>query len=425
MKSFRILGPAKLSGTVQISGAKNSALKLMAASILSDDTITLKNIPNIKDVRTMAAVLRVIGMKTEFKKRSVLEITAGNKLGHEAPYELVSQMRASIIVLGPLLARLGKARVAMPGGCNIGSRKIDLHIRGLKYLGAKIKVDRGFIEAKAKKLIGTEIILDYPSVGATENILMAAVLAEGKTVIENAAREPEITDLANFLNKIGAKIKGLGTARLEIEGVKCLKGCEYPVLPDRIETGTLMIAAAITKGNLRIENTSGEYLELVVSKMRSMGVNIREGDNFIEVDGDCELNAVDIVTLPYPGFPTDLQAQILALLSLAKGTSILTENVFDNRFMAVDELNRMGADIRTEGHHAVVNGVKSFSGVPVTARDLRGGAALVLAGIAAKGVTEVYDIEHIDRGYEQFEEKLRSVGAQITRVGGEEEALAL
>lgn len=416
MAYFKITGPSKLKGTVHIGGAKNAALKLMAASLLCDDEITLENTPAIKDVQIMSLVLETLGMEAGFVSQNTLKLSPAKNPSFEAPYELVSQMRASIIVLGPLLAKLGRAKVALPGGCNIGSRKINLHIDGLEQLGAKITVDKGYIEARAKNLKGTEIILDFPSVGATENILMAAVLAEGRTIIENVAREPEVADLAHFLNKMGAKIEGIGSARLEIEGVKKLKACTYKVIPDRIEAGTFMIAASITSGDVHIKNINAEHLELVISKLRAMNVGVEEMSDGLRVSSDGNLTSVDVVTLPYPGFPTDLQAQMLALLSLARGTSILTENVFENRFMVVDELNRMGADIRTEGHHAVVRGVKKLQGVPVSARDLRGGAALVLAGIAAHGVTDIYDIEHIDRGYENLEDKFNKIGANIIRV---------
>jgi UDP-N-acetylglucosamine 1-carboxyvinyltransferase len=415
MEKFRIIGPTRLDGSVRIDGAKNAALKLMAASILTDDKITISNVPQISDVFTMAAVLKTLGKKVDFEN-GTMNIGASGKLSYEAPYELVSKMRASISVLGPLLAKLGKARVAMPGGCNIGSRKLDIHIKGLEAFGAHIESEKGYIVAKAPKLVGTEIILDFPSVGATENLLMAAVLAKGGSILENVAREPEISDLAKFLNLMGAKISGIGSSRLEIQGVDSLSGVDYRVVPDRIEAGTFMIAAAITGGDLKIHEAETQHLELVINKLREMGANIDEIKNGLRIHVDRRLKAVDIVTLPYPGFPTDLQAQILALLSLAEGTSILTENVFENRFMAVDELNRMGTDIRTEGHHAVVRGVKSISGVPVTARDLRGGAALVLAGLVAQGVTEVLDVSHIDRGYNRLEKKLNSLGAQISRI---------
>lgn len=415
MASYKITGPTKITGNVKIGGAKNAALKLMAASLLSDDDFIIENIPSIEDVSTMCAVLRTLGKNVDFTGANTLSITAKSASKYEAPYDLVSKMRASIIVLGPLLAKLGRAKVAMPGGCNIGSRKIDLHIQGLEKLGARITIDKGYIEARARKLEGTEIILDFPSVGATENILMAAVLADGKTIIENVAREPEITDLAYFLKKMGAKISGIGSPRLEIQGVKELKGCKYKVLPDRIEAGTFMIAASITGGELSIKNVVPEHLELVINKLKAMNIHIEDIPNGLKISSQGHLQAVDVVTLPYPGFPTDIQAQILSLLSLAKGTSILTENVFENRFLAVDELNRMGADIRTEGHHAVIRGVKRLQGVPVTARDLRGGAALVLAGLAAEGVTEIFDVGHIDRGYEDIERKLNSLGAKIER----------
>lgn len=415
MESFSITGHSHLKGQIKIQGAKNSALKLMAASILADSTTTIKNIPKIKDVFIMEKVLSTLGMTTNFIDNT-LEISPPSTFITEAPYDLVNQMRASIIVLGPLLAKCGKAHVALPGGCNIGYRKIDMHLRGLEVLGAKIHSEKGFINATAKRLTGNEVILDFPSVGATENLLMASVLAKGKTVIDNVAREPEIDDLANFLKLMGAKIDGIGTARLEIEGVTSLNGIEYTVMPDRIEAGTFLIAAALTNGEIKLIDANPHHLELVISKLKNMGVLIEETSNGIYVNGKNNLNSVDIVTLPYPGFPTDLQAQIMALLSLSKGTSILTENVFENRFLVVDELNRMGADIRTEGHHAVIKGVDKLYGVPVAARDLRGGAALVLAGLAATGTTIISDIQHIDRGYQDFDLKLNSIGAKIERI---------
>ncbi|MHB8840531.1 MAG: UDP-N-acetylglucosamine 1-carboxyvinyltransferase, partial [Candidatus Aquicultor sp.] len=340
----------------------------------------------------------------------------GYSLYAEAPYELVSQMRASIIVLGPLLARLGRARVAMPGGCNIGSRKIDMHIRGLELLGARFEVGQGFIEAISEKLVGSKIVLDYPSVGATENLLMAATLAEGVTTIENVAREPEIVDLANFLSSMGAHIEGAGTPTMRIEGADKLHGVEYRVVPDRIEAGTLLVAAAITNGDITVEDAIPEHLEMVISKLRNIGAEVIVSGAGVRVAGCKCINPTDIATLPHPGFPTDMQTQFMALLAMANGTSIITENIFENRFMFVHELNRMGSDVQTEGRHAIINGVSKLTGSPVKAPDLRGGAALVIAGLAAEGVTEISDIYHIDRGYHDFEHKLQELGAKIERV---------
>ncbi len=417
---FVIKGGNRLTGKVKIGGAKNSALKLMAASLLTEEPSTLTNVPLITDVRIMAAVLERLGAVVSYTDPDIIEIKFGNSLHAEAPYELVSQMRASIIVLGPLLARLGRARVAMPGGCNIGSRKIDMHIRGLEALGARIEVGQGFIEAVSEKLVGSKIALGYPSVGATENLLMAATLAKGVTVIDNVAREPEIVDLANFLNKMGAKIEGAGTPTMRIEGVGSLHGVEYSVMPDRIEAGTLLVAGAITGGDIVIEGAIPQHLDLAISKLKNTGAAVDISNKEIRIKGGSATKPIDIATLPYPGFPTDLQTQFMALLSIADGTSIITENIFENRFMFVNELNRMGSDVRTEGRHAIIKGIPKLLGTTVTAPDLRGGAALAVAGLAAEGVTEVLDIYHIDRGYQNFEHKLQALGADVERVGEKE-----
>lgn len=416
MYKYIIRGAKKLNGRVRASGAKNAVLKLMAASILARGKTVVRNAPKIKDVFIMAHVLERLGANVDLSQEGSVVIDTTDVLNGEAPYELVKQMRASIIVLGPLLARLQRAKVAMPGGCNIGSRKIDMHIQGLKKLGARFRVGHGYIQAQTDGLKGALLPLDFPSVGATENLLMAAVLAEGTTVIENAAREPEVVDLANFLQRMGAKIEGAGTTTIEIEGVSELNPVEYTVIPDRIEAGTFLVAGAITRGDVTVEGARPEHLELVLSKLEEAGIDVEQGDDFIRVSLGRRPRAVDIATLPYPGFPTDMQPQMVALLSLAKGTSIATENVFENRFIFMDELNRMGSDIRTDGHHAIVKGVRELTGAPVRVRDLRGGAALILAGLAAEGITEVGDIFHVDRGYEKFEEKLVSLGADITRV---------
>lgn len=420
---FVIRGGNSLKGKVKVGGAKNSALKLMAAALLTEGQTTLSNVPLIKDVTTMAAVLETLGASVSYKEPDHIEIRPGQTLHAEAPYELVSQMRASIIVLGPLLARLGRARVAMPGGCNIGSRKIDIHIRGLEALGARFEVGHGFIEASSGKLVGGEVKLDYPSVGATENLLMAATLAEGTTIIDNAAREPEIADLANFLVKMGAKIEGAGSSTLKIDGVEELSGVEYSVIPDRIEAGTFLVASAITTGDVIVEGAVPEHLEMVIRKLRSTGTIVEVHGSEIRVSASDIVYPADIATLPYPGFPTDLQTQFMALLALANGTSIITENVFENRFMFVEELNKMGSDIKTKERHAIINGVSQLRGTPVKAPDLRGGAALVIAGLAASGITEVTDIYHIDRGYHNFEHKLKALGADIERVGQESETV--
>ena len=413
---YVVEGGNRLTGRIKVGGAKNSALKLMAAALLTEETTILTNVPIINDVKTMAAVLERLGARVDYSEPGVVKIKPTYPLYPEAPYELVSQMRASIIVLGPLLARLGKARVAMPGGCNIGLRKIDMHIRGLEAFGARFEVGHGFIEAYSEKLVAAKIALDYPSVGATENLLMAATLAEGETLIDNAAREPEIVDLADFLNIMGARIKGAGSSTIVVEGVNKLHGGEYRVMPDRIEAGTFLVAAAITKGDVVLEDVSPEHLELAINKLRSIGAIVKVGNDEIRVIGRDVIRPADIATLPYPGFPTDLQTQFMTILAIAEGTSIITENIFENRFMFVAELNRMGSDIKTEGRHAIIRGVSGLSGAPVNAPDLRGGAALVVAGLVAEGVTEIADIYHIDRGYHNFEQKLRAVGASIERV---------
>lgn len=416
MEKFVIRSGSSLRGKVKVSGAKNAVLKLMAASLLTDGKTVLSNVPKIRDVEMMAEVLRTLGAEAKRDSSHQMVIKADQKISFEAPYELVSQMRASIIVLGPLLARLGKARVAMPGGCNIGTRKIDLHIRGLEMLGATIELGHGYIEAQADSLKGNTIVLDFPSVGATENLLMAATLAKGTTIIENVAREPEVVDLAEFLSQMGAKIEGAGSTTIEIEGVDRLKGVDYAAVPDRIEAGTFLVAGAVTAGKVTVQGARADYLSLLISKLKEAGVEVRERPGGVEVSSSGHFKPVDVATLPYPGFPTDMQAQMMVPLSLAKGTSVITENVFENRFMFIDELNRMGANIRLEGHHAVVKGVKKLTGAPVRTPDLRAGAALVLAGLVAEGVTEVYDIYHIDRGYENFEAKLAHLGADIKRV---------
>lgn len=415
MAKFVINGGIPLVGTVRVSGAKNSALKLMAASLLSSDKTVLHNVPLIKDVFTMGDVLREIGARVTISPDRV-EIDPGGELSHTAPYELVRRMRASILVMGPLLARLGRARVAMPGGCNIGPRHINFHLAGLEKLGAKINADHGFINVAAQRLTGDVINLEYPSMGATENLMMAASTARGRTVIESAAREPEIIDLAKYLTSMGAIITGAGTDTIVIEGVDSLGGATHTVIPDRVEAGTFMVAAAVTNGDIEVEGANPRHLEIFISKLRAVGVNIKEYDDHVRVKGDGEYASADIATLPYPGFPTDLQAPVMVLLSLAQGHSIVTENVFENRFGFVDELNRLGANIRTSGHHAVIHGFSRLEGTIVEATDLRAGAALVLAAMAASGVTEVHRIGHIDRGYENFELKLKALGADIVRV---------
>ena len=415
---FLIRGGRRLAGHVTISGAKNSALKLMAASLLASGTSVLHNVPDIEDVHTMREVLEYLGARVESRGAGTLAIDTSSVESQVAPYELVQRMRASIQIMGPLVARFGHAKVAMPGGCNLGPRKLDFHLRGLEQLGGAVTQDHGFLEVTAGRLKGSTIFLDYPSVGATENLVMAAVCAEGTTVVENAAREPEIVDLGKFLVSMGADIEGAGTPCLIVRGVDELHPAEHTVVADRIEAGTFLIAAAVTGGDVEVEGISPHFLDIFLAKLRSVGVQLQENTRKIRAWGDpAYYVAADISTLPYPGFATDLQAQMMVLLSLAQGASIVTENVFENRFGFVDELVRLGADIKVAGHHAVVNGGRMLTGTTVIAPDLRAGAALVLAGLVAEGSTEVRDIGHIDRGYERFETKLRHLGADIERLG--------
>ncbi|WP_026478238.1 UDP-N-acetylglucosamine 1-carboxyvinyltransferase [Alkaliphilus transvaalensis] len=411
-----------LNGTVRVSGAKNSVLPILAASLLSTDKCTLEEVPDLRDVRVICEVLSSLGADVKRLGNDMVEVNAADLNNFEAPYELVRKMRASFLVMGPLLARMGEARISMPGGCAIGTRPIDLHLKGFKAMGAEITFGHGFVEAKAEKLKGTKIYLDFPSVGATENIMMAAVLAEGQTIIENAAEEPEITDLANFLNKMGAKIMGAGTDTIKISGVPSLGGAVHTVIPDRIEAGTYMVAAAITGGNVLVDNVVSDHLKPVIAKLKESFVEVIEEGNGIRVIAKNRPKAVDIKTLPYPGFPTDMQAQFMALMSVSEGTSIFIETVFENRFMHVRELERMGANIKIEGRSAIIEGRRSLLGGPVKATDLRAGAALILAGLVSEGKTEISNIKHIDRGYVRIEDKLRNLGAKIYREEGHEEA---
>ncbi|MFH1151019.1 MAG: UDP-N-acetylglucosamine 1-carboxyvinyltransferase [Actinomycetota bacterium] len=412
---YVIEGGSRLRGAVRAGGAKNSCLKLMAAAIMSGDRCRVRNVPDIADVRIMCEVLSRIGLGVEFEG-GVLDMMPASEPRLETPYHLVQKMRAAVDVLGAMLARYGHARVAMPGGDNIGSRQIDMHLKGLTQMGARLGISHGYIEGVAERLQGTHVYLDFASVGATENLLIAACLAEGRTVIENVAKEPEIVDLAAFLSGMGARIEGAGTSTLVVEGVDTLSGVEHTVIGDRIEAGTFLLAGAVTRGEVTVTGIDAGHLEIVLDKMREAGCTVDVSGDSVATAVRGELHGVEISTLPYPGFPTDLQPQMITLLATVGDTSFVTENIFDNRFMVVDELNRLGADIRTKGHHAIVRGVPALSGAPVTAMDLRAGAALVLAGLVAEGTTEVYDIEHIDRGYERFEEKLASLGAGIRRV---------
>ncbi|WP_422485119.1 UDP-N-acetylglucosamine 1-carboxyvinyltransferase [Gudongella sp. DL1XJH-153] len=404
-----------LKGTVRISGAKNAALPILAATLLGTEDIVLEDVPNLKDVQLMCEVLESLGSKVEYLEDNVLKINSSNINSYETKYELMSKMRASFLVMGPLLARLGKTKNSMPGGCAIGSRPIDLHLKGFKALGAEISVDHGDIGAYADKLVGDIIYLDFPSVGATENIMMAATMAEGETVIDNAAMEPEIVDLSNFLNKLGADIKGAGTSTIKIKGVKKLGGAHHQIIPDRIEAGTFMVAAAISGGNVLVDNVINSHLKPVIAKLREAGCTVEEGEDSIRVIANNNLKAIDIKTLPYPGFPTDMQAQFMALMTILEGTSSVMETVFENRFMHVEELRKMGAQIRIEGRSAIIQGVDEIKGAKAEASDLRAGAALVLAGLVADGTTEIGNIYHIDRGYDGIEEKFSNLGAIIYR----------
>lgn len=419
MEKLIVKGGTRLEGTIPISGCKNAVLPIaVAAAILGDGVSVLHNVPDLTDVNTLRAVLEGLGATTKLKN-STLYIEPINHLEYEAPYELVRKMRASIYVLGPLVAKLGKAKVSFPGGCAIGPRPIDLHIRGLEHLGAEVTVQRGYIYAQAARLTGTEMYLmgQYgPSVGATANIMMAATLAEGTTVIRGAAREPHVSDLAHFLNAMGADIEGIGTSVLTIHGVKHLHGTEHTVISDDIEAGTFMVAGAITRGDVYVQGITEQQLPAVSEKLVEAGVALDWDANGVRVTTPREIRGIDVTTAPFPGFPTDMQAQIMGLLCLAAGTSVISENVHTDRFIHAAELNRMGADIMLDGSKAVINGVRSLSGAPVMASDLRAGAVLVAAGMAAVGETVVSRVYHIDRGYESIEQKLNDIGANITRV---------
>lgn len=418
MERLIVKGGNRLVGTVKTSGAKNAVLPIIAASILGTSPSRLDEIPALEDVRTICAVLECLGIKVDASEPHTLKIDSREIASCEAPYELVRSMRASFLVMGPLLARKGYARISQPGGCAIGTRPIDLHLKGFEALGVKIEQGHGYIEASAPEgMTGANIYLDFPSVGATENIMMAAAMASGTTVLENPAEEPEIVDLANYLNQMGARVRGAGTNVITIEGVSELHGVQHSVIPDRIEAGTYMIAAAMTGGDVIIENVLPEHQKPLIAKLREAGALVEEDIDRIHVVGSGRLKAVDIKTLPYPGFPTDMQAQMMAMLSVAEGRSKITETVFENRFMHVVELNRMGANITTEGRSAVITGPAHLTGCTVRATDLRAGAAMILAGLVAEGATEICDIYHIDRGYEEIAAKLTRLGADIKRVG--------
>jgi len=412
-----ITGGTTLSGTVRISGAKNAALPILAATLLAQEKVTIRNVPHLKDVTTMLSLLQMMGVEVTVDDYLTVEIDAGNVSKLEAPYDLVKTMRASILVLGPLVARFGAADVSLPGGCAIGARPVNLHVAGLQAMGAEVIVEDGFIKARADRLRGAHIVFDTVTVTGTENLLMAAVLAEGVTVLENAAREPEVLDLANFLVGMGAQIEGAGSSTIVVQGVPRLSGTEYTVLPDRIETGTYLVAAAMTGGHIRAVNTAPDTLEAVLIKLREAGAAIETGDDWIDINmRGRRPKSVNIRTAPYPAFPTDMQAQFCALNTIANGVGTVTETVFENRFQHLLEMQRMGADIKIEGHTAICTGVRKLTAAPVMATDLRASAGLVLAGLAAKGETLVDRIYHVDRGYERIEEKLGQLGAVIRRV---------
>ncbi|OGP89735.1 MAG: UDP-N-acetylglucosamine 1-carboxyvinyltransferase [Deltaproteobacteria bacterium RBG_16_48_10] len=415
MDKIVIRGGERLIGEVEVSGSKNAVLPIFVASLLAEGKNLFHKVPNLMDVRTAIRVLNNLGVKV-WKEGESYRIDAADISNYEAPYDLVKTMRASILVLGPLVARMGKARVSLPGGCAIGARPVNLHLMGLEALGAKIEIRHGYIEAEAHGLKGASITLDIPTVTGTENLMMAAVMAKGRTTLQNAAMEPEVVELAEVLNKMGARIKGAGTSVIEIDGVKSLQATEHTVIPDRIEAGTLMVAAGLTRGNIKIVNCPLHHMETIIKKLRESGMEIDPEGDGVRVVGNRRIRSVDVKTLPYPGFATDMQAQFMVLMSLAKGLSVISETIFENRFIHVSELIRMGADIRIVGNSAIIQGVERLSGAPVMASDLRASASLILAGAGAEGVTEVSRVYHLDRGYEELDKKLVKLGANIKRV---------
>lgn len=417
MEKLKVTGGCRLKGEVKASGAKNAALPILAASLLTADDLVLHNVPHLSDIRTMGKLLSGLGMTVERPSDTeTVRLNAKSLTTLTAPYELVKTMRASIVTLGPMLARFSEARVSLPGGCAIGARPVDQHIKGLQTLGAEVVIDHGYVVAKAKRLKGAHIVTDMVTVTGTENLLMAATLAEGTTVIENAAREPEVVDLANCLIAMGAKIRGAGTPVIEVEGVSELHGATHSVLPDRIETGSFLVAALMTRGDVTVTHAAPHTLDIVLEKLREAGATVQTGDDWIRVSIDKRPKAVSVRTVPHPGFPTDMQAQFMALDTIAEGTGRITETIFENRFMHVPELQRLGANITVDGHTAVVTGVEALSGANVMATDLRASASLVIAGLVAKGETIVDRIYHLDRGYDHMEVKLAALGAQIERI---------
>jgi len=419
LDQIHVEGGTRLEGEVRVSGSKNATLPLMAAALLAEGPTTLRNVPDLADVTTLLQLLRTMGVEAERvpgAERHIVRVHAPENVVPEAPYDLVRKMRASVLVLGPLLGRFGRARVSLPGGCAIGARPIDQHLKGFRALGAEILLEGGYVEARARRLRGATVRFDKITVTGTENVLMAAVLAEGTTVLENAAREPEVEDLARALNSMGARIEGAGTDLVTVQGVTRLGGVDHAVIPDRIEAGTLLVAAAITRGDVHVQGARPDHLDALVGKLREAGCSVVPTSEGLRCKGPDVPEPVDLETTEHPGFPTDMQAQLMALLSVGSGTSVISENIFENRFMHVAELRRMGADIRVEGHTAVVKGVHTLSGAPVMATDLRASASLILAGLRATGTTRVARVYHLDRGYEALERKLQTLGARATRV---------
>ena len=422
MEQYIIKGGNPLVGEVSIGGAKNAALGILAAAIMTDETVTIENVPNVRDTRVLLQAIEGIGAKVKYVYNNCVQINGGDINDINVDYEYIKKIRASYYLLGALLGKYKKSQVALPGGCNIGSRPIDQHIKGFKALGAEVEIAHGKINTRADRLTGNHIYFDVVSVGATINIMMAACMAEGDTIMENAAKEPHIVDVANFLNAMGANIKGAGTDVIRIKGVKRLHGTTYSIIPDQIEAGTFMFAAAATKGDITVRDVIPKHLESISAKLMEMGCTIVEGDDSVRVIGCDELKCTNVKTLPYPGFPTDMQPQVAVTLALAKGTSMVTESIFENRFKYVDELNRMGSNIKVEGNTAYIEGVEKLTGTQLSAPDLRAGAALVIAALAAEGISEIDDIVYIQRGYEDFEGKMRKLGAIMERVDSEREA---
>ena len=421
MEQYVVKGGVPLRGEVSIGGAKNAALGILAAAIMTDETVTIENVPNVRDTRVLLQAIEGIGAKVKYIYNNTVQINGGSISDLNVEYEYIRKIRASYYLLGALLGKYKESNVALPGGCNIGSRPIDQHLKGFKALGAKVNIDHGVVSAKAENLVGGHIYFDVVTVGATINLMMASCMAEGETILENAAKEPHIVDVANFLNAMGANIKGAGTDVIRIKGVNRLHGCTYSIIPDQIEAGTFMMAAAATRGDIVIKDVIPKHLESITAKLLEMGCKLVEGDDWIRVIAEGEVGSTNVKTLPYPGFPTDMQPQIAVALALAKGSSMVTESIFENRFKYVDELNRMGAKIKVEGNTAYIEVVEKFTSAQVAAPDLRAGAALVIAALAADGISQIDDIEYIQRGYEDFEGKLSALGAIIAKVDSERE----